>query len=1089
MKFNLLEEEVVDSDLFKEKTHDRIADTIAHLICSKKSSITIGLEGSWGAGKSSVISILEKKLAEEGTVKLVRFDSWAHEGDPLRRVFLESLINEIKPNVPSIKDQLDSLLEIISKRTKNVTINTQQYATGFGKLLAISAFVVPLGLSLMSIVKDVTFDIKGSPHLVFLLALFLSSAPLIVIILRLFQLKFKRVMDPNNWAFLEQGSTQKINQEISEDSERSSIEFEKYFEEIMGLYFISSPVNSKIVLVIDNLDRVDEKDALLILSTLQTFLQKRNTTQKEKEFFNKIWIIIPYDQEGLSSLWDEPKIAKSFFDKNFQLRIEVPKPIFSNWLKYANEMVEKALVDCTPEMKNDVSSTLSVTRKDLNDIPTPREIKNYINQVAILLYHTKEYTIPTKSISYYVVLRQLENQTISEIRNGLITSIIPTLRLIPLFPETIKKDISGLIFGVPSDIGYQLLLEPEIEKHLSQGNHDELKKIHDSQRDDFWFVFDQHIRRHTDLENPILFNYAKSINGAFWKDHKSKCEIFIKLSYKTFESNSDKLKFPSIEEQDGCLSLAQMWESNTAQIKTHCNLILESYDKYIESQETLVDSNIEFIDKLFQLNQSLGLLDKQFTLKSLTLNKIIQLHNLSLNKNNISSWLIPTDQIINEIQEQVKPNLAFKGIDSALKYLRLAKYEFDSNKILTLIQAHINHNSGNYNNHSDEVFEIISSLSLSEDTTSEKIKEIITAGPYLNLFFHRKDQNIIIPTAITFAYILRSDIHKTTLQNVNNSANGEQNIRSFWQTSNLEIAETILTYLLPFEKFEFLWSLIEDPSNKLAHDLLNVAIKDYGKFEIFFRSNDCLERLRLADDLKLNSEDLTKAFLKNNNFEEQIISDDNLNIKNYSRQLLDILKTTKNDRIGEYLSQHIPKLTEENWDEEFQGEENLIKLSLEVKLLNSNFSLTVNFHDSLHKFTKNLDGISEWKKENWDSLFKLLSIPYQKEFIENATQYFIANKDKTPILFLELNGKYFNKEKIFKSPKLYESTVANLIEQGDFNKLKIFINTFSSDDTKRLLKIDDNKKEIVSDRINKLTPEAKKENEELLKSIGDVFNI
>jgi hypothetical protein len=76
--------------------HRRIAEAIFELIDSEPGGVAIGLEGDWGSGKSTIIKLLDGHLAEsQSPRKLIVFNAWAHEGDPLRRTFLESLIHEL----------------------------------------------------------------------------------------------------------------------------------------------------------------------------------------------------------------------------------------------------------------------------------------------------------------------------------------------------------------------------------------------------------------------------------------------------------------------------------------------------------------------------------------------------------------------------------------------------------------------------------------------------------------------------------------------------------------------------------------------------------------------------------------------------------------------------------------------------------------------------------------------------------------------------------------------------------------------------------------------------------------------------------
>ena len=77
--------------------HQRIANALSDLIQHEEGGKTIALTGSWGSGKSTVVRLLSSALSEtsanEGTAKVFVFDAWAHQGDPLRRTFLEHLID------------------------------------------------------------------------------------------------------------------------------------------------------------------------------------------------------------------------------------------------------------------------------------------------------------------------------------------------------------------------------------------------------------------------------------------------------------------------------------------------------------------------------------------------------------------------------------------------------------------------------------------------------------------------------------------------------------------------------------------------------------------------------------------------------------------------------------------------------------------------------------------------------------------------------------------------------------------------------------------------------------------------------------
>ena len=83
-------------DLFEGKSHQKIANTLFELIEKKAfPSNVIGLEGSWGAGKSNVIKILDSKFEQvESDYSFFTYDAWAHQEDLTRKTFLEEMFLE-----------------------------------------------------------------------------------------------------------------------------------------------------------------------------------------------------------------------------------------------------------------------------------------------------------------------------------------------------------------------------------------------------------------------------------------------------------------------------------------------------------------------------------------------------------------------------------------------------------------------------------------------------------------------------------------------------------------------------------------------------------------------------------------------------------------------------------------------------------------------------------------------------------------------------------------------------------------------------------------------------------------------------------
>ncbi len=98
----LLDDVPSPQDQFSGKAHERVAEAIADLVKSEPGGRVIGLEGTWGSGKSTIVKLVQTNLSKPETTtdspktETLVFDAWAHQGDPLRRTFLESLMKSMR---------------------------------------------------------------------------------------------------------------------------------------------------------------------------------------------------------------------------------------------------------------------------------------------------------------------------------------------------------------------------------------------------------------------------------------------------------------------------------------------------------------------------------------------------------------------------------------------------------------------------------------------------------------------------------------------------------------------------------------------------------------------------------------------------------------------------------------------------------------------------------------------------------------------------------------------------------------------------------------------------------------------------------
>lgn len=487
--------------------HQRLADAIADLIINNDRSVAIGLEGGWGSGKSTVIKLLARPLkGYADKYALLTFDAWAHEGDPLRRTFIESVAAQLKARGEGERarwvdpEKWEKKLDEISKRSTVEESKNTPAITWWDKALIVSLLFIPLGSALIAAAlrEDVTLRLGGSPALKFIwemaLGLVLALAPLAVTLVR----KWRGEDTSNVWTLILNKGVTEARVETLKTAEPTSIEFEKAFIGLMG-EALADP-DRKIILVIDNLDRVDAEDALSIWSTLQTFLQHK--PNPDYEWLNRLWTVVLYDPKGLSSLWngtaggagDAPQdVCKSFLNKTFQIRFDVPPPVLSEWRDFLIKQLTHAFPDHPPKDRHAVYRVRALHH--VSHAPTVRELKLFVNQIGAL--HRQwarggaraEDEFSLSHIAYFALVRE----SMQDVAAALLRGSVPDNQYRSLLGEEVSRSLASLSFNVEKDKGYQMLLGSPIRNAIAEGDAPKLKKL--AEVDGFWEVLEGQISK------------------------------------------------------------------------------------------------------------------------------------------------------------------------------------------------------------------------------------------------------------------------------------------------------------------------------------------------------------------------------------------------------------------------------------------------------------------------------------------------------------------------------------------------------------------------------------------------------------------
>ena len=161
------------SDEFRGRPHQTVANTLVSILTSGQGGRAIGLEGTWGSGKSTIIEIARSKLQSNDFDKtdgqnhtFFIFDAWAHQSDPLRRVFLQELIQCLDSSHAIDKTYWTEQLDKLETRRKRTTETKAEKLSGVAKFVLITVPFLPIAYS------AIAYSIIKQTHMGFTIDLF-----------------------------------------------------------------------------------------------------------------------------------------------------------------------------------------------------------------------------------------------------------------------------------------------------------------------------------------------------------------------------------------------------------------------------------------------------------------------------------------------------------------------------------------------------------------------------------------------------------------------------------------------------------------------------------------------------------------------------------------------------------------------------------------------------------------------------------------------------------------------------------------------------------------------------------------------------
>ena len=360
---------------------DQLSDAIKNV--PNKQAYTIGLYGTWGSGKSTIIRTAKEKLDKDDSsrIKMVVYDAWKYSGDSFRRMFLLHLQNELNLNpTPEME-------RFYTATTEEIKPNVKLRKRGIIYLAVAVIFAV------VAVLLAILLD---SPEAKLWVTLCFSIISLFAASLGgnlFYELK---VSQTKNILFapeqFEECFRQMMHKVLKEKSWYNRIW--KWIRE----FFIEVKVPielDKLVIVIDNLDRCESGVVYSMLTDIKTFLGG--------EKYDVVFVI-PVDHEALKKHLFSKQAgyeldAEEFLRKFFNVVIRIKKHRSDDMSHYIYELNRDQQLGFDP-------NTLALVAKAYAE--NPRRILQMLNNLTVeqSLYDEEFATENETLIAACMVLRE-----------------------------------------------------------------------------------------------------------------------------------------------------------------------------------------------------------------------------------------------------------------------------------------------------------------------------------------------------------------------------------------------------------------------------------------------------------------------------------------------------------------------------------------------------------------------------------------------------------------------------------------------------------------------------------------------------------
>lgn len=601
-------------DVFEGQSQTKLAKNISDYILSadkeeaEKDNQTcipriIGIEGSWGAGKSNVVRKVENQLPQ--SYYTFTYDSWGHQEDLQRRSILETLVNklindkvlhgEVSIKMRNGKSHTDKWYNQLALLLSNKTITTTR---SIPKLSGPAIWgIIIIGLyailnSFLGLLPSIYPKLEICLGLVLLFEAFPFFLGLGIACY--YHCCKKRAWD-EVFTLLTRKGDDRIDEQFTSSEEPSVTEFKNWLQVISNQLEEKKSPKKKVIIVFDNMDRLPSDKVIQLWSLIHTFFAGSD--------FKNIWAIIPFDYihlcEAVLSDDKENTIKfKQFINKTFPIVFTVPQPVITDYRKLFKTFFEKAF----GKGEHDEEHICQVFMC-LEESSNPRTVICFINELVALRLQWPNKKFRLQNLALYVLRKGyiLHNKEKSLEEKLLSNELFDKVN--SFYPQTdnVRVQLCQFAYGIEDEkLAGELPLRNVLLGLINNGN-----SISEYAESPHFVPVLESILSSASITEDCLANAVKSFNSLDTSNFNDEEQERLNKKWDALANMKSNVHFTKVECDETLYTLIQHVSDTCAKrlVESYCNAISvcdltngAEYYKALDNLERVINEASKNID-------------------------------------------------------------------------------------------------------------------------------------------------------------------------------------------------------------------------------------------------------------------------------------------------------------------------------------------------------------------------------------------------------------------------------------------------------------------------------------------------------------